>query len=160
MKRSNKIIITAHCILNQNSVIKGWARASGGFPAVINLLLNSGIGIIQLPCPEQRFLGLERPPMTVEEYDTPEYQEHCHQLLEGLVDEILDYHKHGVEVIGLLSIEESPSCCVKKGVFFRELQGQLTKKGINLPTIQLPTTHQEDDLDEEYLEKIKKILDN
>ncbi len=157
MKRNNKIVLLAHCILNQNSVIKGWARARGAFPKVVEYLLKEGIGMIQLPCPEQRFMGLERPPMTAEEYDTLEYREHCKRLLNGLVKELLNYKEHGLKLVGVIGIGDSPSCCPNKGVFFRELQNQLKENGFEMKVIPLPSDHQEEKMHADFIKELRQL---
>ena len=52
--KSKKLVLIAHCVINQNSVIEGWARAKGAFP-IAKLLLDESVGIIPLPCPELIF---------------------------------------------------------------------------------------------------------
>lgn len=48
------------------------ARAKGAFP-FINTIIENNIRIYQLPCPELKFGGLNRKPMSKEEYNTPQY---------------------------------------------------------------------------------------
>lgn len=157
MQRKKKIILVAHCVLNQNSVIQGWARARGAFTNIVSLLIDAGLGIIQLPCPEQRFLGLGRPAMTVEEYDTLKYHKHCQSLITGLIEELADYQRHGVEIVGLLGIADSPSCCPKKGIFLRVLMKELVTQKIEVNTISVPTDHQENEINQGFMRKIKEI---
>lgn len=59
-KRSRKIVLVAHCVLNQNSKIDGCAHYPGPIKEVIELLISAGCGIVQLPCPELMHLGLDR----------------------------------------------------------------------------------------------------
>ena len=47
-KRSKKIIIIAHYLLNQNSISDGTADFPSQFNKVIDLLITNKIGIIQL----------------------------------------------------------------------------------------------------------------
>ncbi len=58
--RSRKIIFVAHCVLNQNAKIDRCARYPGAMPELAAFLLQSGVGIVQLPCPELLALGLDR----------------------------------------------------------------------------------------------------
>jgi len=67
MKLKREFVVVSHCILNQHAVIPGWERARGAFPLAISLL-NQGVALLQLPCPEFLTLGKERPPMTYQEY--------------------------------------------------------------------------------------------
>jgi len=46
--------------LNQNSISDGTVFYPGSVKGNITLLLRSGIGIVQLPCPELMGLGLDR----------------------------------------------------------------------------------------------------
>ncbi len=58
--RSRKLVITSHCLLNQNSISDGTADLPSQFSGIIQLLMAQKIGIIQLPCPELLCLGLDR----------------------------------------------------------------------------------------------------
>ena len=53
MKRGRKIVAVAHCILNVNAKVYGIAQCPAGATDLINLLMDNGYGIIQLPCIEQ-----------------------------------------------------------------------------------------------------------
>ena len=59
-KRSKEIILVAHCILNQNAKLDECAFYPGVIREITQLLVDSGMGIIQMPCPELMFLGLDR----------------------------------------------------------------------------------------------------
>lgn len=74
-KRSKKIVLAAHCVLNQNSKIDACTHYPGVILEATKALLNTNVGIIQMPCPELLYLGLDRevdPRMsrTVESEDT------------------------------------------------------------------------------------------
>ena len=43
----------AHCILNANAKVAGIAQTPGAIPVIVEGLLRDGVGIVQLPCPEQ-----------------------------------------------------------------------------------------------------------
>ena len=58
--RSKKIILVSHCILNQNSISDGTAGYPSTNENVLKLLIQSKVGIIQMPCPEMICLGLDR----------------------------------------------------------------------------------------------------
>ncbi len=81
MKLKKEFVVVSHCILNQHAVIPGWERARGAFPLAISLL-NQGVALLQLPCPEFLTLGKERPPMTYQEYVAiPGYRQKCQSML-------------------------------------------------------------------------------
>lgn len=59
-KRSRRLVLAAHCLLNQNAISDGTADYPGTHEEVARLLLEEGVGILQLPCPELCCLGLDR----------------------------------------------------------------------------------------------------
>lgn len=122
MQRSKRILLVSHCILNQNTVIKEEARALGAIPSATEWINEEGFGVVQLPCPEFTFLGLDRPPITYDEYDNEEYRSHCHNILKPIIEQILEYRRCGYEITGVLGIQSSPSCDLTRGVFMEELQ--------------------------------------
>lgn len=134
MKRSKKILVTSHCIFNQNTVIPEEARAFGAIPSAAHWAISQGYGIIQLPCPEFTFLGLDRPPMTYDQYNTIEYREHCRSILQPIVKQIVDYHVARYELVGTLGIGSSPSCDPSRGVFMEVFRGMLKEHEIDLST--------------------------
>ncbi len=141
MQRSKKILIVSHCILNQNTVIEDEARAEGAVLSAVEWAMKEGYGFLQLPCPEFIFLGLNRPSMTYEEYNTPEYRKHCREILSPILQQGEDYLKNGYEIVGLLGIQSSPSCDPTRGIFMEELTAMFTEKGIRLETLwYLPNT--------------------
>jgi len=141
MQRSKKILLMSHCILNQNTVIKEEARAQGAIPSAVEWAMNEGYAFLQLPCPEFTFLGLDRPSMTYEQYNTSNYRKHCRNILKPVLSQAEDYVKNGYEIAGLLGIQSSPSCDPIRGIFMEELTAMLNEKGIPLETLwYLPNT--------------------
>lgn len=134
MKRSKKILLVSHCILNQNVVIEEEARALGAIPSAVNWINEEGVGVVQLPCPEFTFLGLDRPSMTYEQYDNEPYREHCRSILHPVIEQIQEYVRCGYEITGILGIESSPSCDHSRGVFMEELRKLLLKNNLPLGT--------------------------
>jgi predicted secreted protein len=156
-KRSKKIILVAHCILNQNSKLDRCAHYPGAVTNIAHRLVDSGIGIVQLPCPEMLFLGLDRradptAAPAVEQEDThigrlmsvPDGQAFCRTLAEDVLRQVQDYRAHGFEVVGLLGVNGSPTCGVETnwsedaepagpGVFIRRLQELLAQNALPLP---------------------------
>jgi predicted secreted protein len=156
-KRSKKIIFVAHCILNQNSKLDGCAHFSGAIDPVVQILVDAGIGIIQMPCPELLCLSLDRKAdkntgATIESEDTriadlmneENAIAFCSDLVSDIIDQIIDYENHGFEIIGVLGINGSPTCGVesgwkdnketdKPGVFIQLLKTELEKLNLSIP---------------------------
>lgn len=161
MRRGKTLVVLAHCILNQNAVVRGLARAPGAFARVVQLLLSNGVGIYQLPCPELTFLGGARPSHTRAEYDTPEYRAHCRVLAGRVVEELADYVQHGYNIAALLGIAESPSCDIlgARGVFLEVLLNLLADKGIHPPLNEVPVAYSEDlQYEERFLPEVEELL--
>ena len=141
MQRSKKILLVSHCILNQNTVIDDEARAAGAVLSAVDWAMREGYGFLQLPCPEFTFLGLNRPSMTYEEYNTPEYRKHCRVILRPVLQQAEEYLKNGYEIVGLLGIQSSPSCDPTRGIFIEEMKDMFLEKDIEMKTLWfLPNT--------------------
>jgi hypothetical protein len=55
--RSKKVIFVSHCILNENTRYLGGAFRKSAVKEILEVFQNQDIGIIQLPCPEQKAWG-------------------------------------------------------------------------------------------------------
>jgi predicted secreted protein len=157
-QRSKKVLLVAHCILNQNSKIDRCAHYPGAAKEIVQALIESGVGLIQMPCPELIYLGLDRQVepealTTVESEDDRvalrmaegPAREVCQGMAETLVFQLEEYHKHGFKIMGVLGINGSPTCGVEgnwaegleapgPGVFIRVLTETCCARGLNLPT--------------------------
>lgn len=143
MERSKRIVLVSHCILNQNTVVQPLARAKGAYKNIVVELINNDIGIHQLPCPEYRFLGLKREPMTKEQYDTEGFRNINKSIAIDTVNIIKEYINNEYEVLGIIGINESPTCSIKgeKGILMEELINILNEENIKLNFIDVPTDY-------------------
>jgi predicted secreted protein len=157
-KRSKRIVLVAHCILNQNAKIDGCAHYPGVMREVAELLLASRCGIVQLACPELLHLGLDRQVerqsrRTIESEDTRVARLitaragrlRCQQIAEQAAYQVQEYSRNGFEVLGMLGINGSPTCGVEttwsegqeeqgRGVLIQELDRACRSLGLSLPT--------------------------
>jgi predicted secreted protein len=156
--RSKKILIMSHCVLNQNSVVYPLARSKGAF-SFVKKIVESGVGIIQLPCPEFKFLGITRKSMTKEEYDTEEYRILCRKLFVPILEDLMLYIESGYEFCGIIGINESPSCSItgNRGIFMEEAFKILQEKGIK-PDYYEVSEEYEDNTSDEVYRSIEKAL--
>jgi hypothetical protein len=60
IKRKRNVIFISHCWLNINTRFPEGCAFEGANVPLMQTLLNSGLGIIQMPCPEYECLGLEK----------------------------------------------------------------------------------------------------
>jgi len=125
-RRGRKVVVLAHCILNQNAKLDRCAHCAGAVREVVEVLLENGIGILQMECPEMLHLGLDRQTdrtvtPSIEAEDTriarrmeePPAQKIVERIAQNVVQQIADYQAHGFTVIGMLGINGSPSCGVE-----------------------------------------------
>ncbi|WP_338114735.1 CD3072 family TudS-related putative desulfidase [Trichococcus flocculiformis] len=142
--RSKKIIVIAHCCLNQNAVLPAWERARGAYP-FMEVLVQKGYGILQLPCPETLALGICRPPMNYDDYNTTEHRKLCERLCDIPVQMIRRHHEAGDTLVGMIGIQDSPNCAIsgRRGVFMEILLEQLEKVSLPLPRIEVPVEYSE-----------------
>jgi predicted secreted protein len=157
--RSKKLILAAHCILNQNSISDNTADFPGTFREIVDLLLDWNVGILQLPCPELICLGLDRGdihgaerPLIVENTRIRNAlnQSYPAQKLKVIVDQVIyqieEYLKNGFLILGIIGINRSPSCGVEStsmndeevggmGLFMKALHEELKKRGIHINMI-------------------------
>jgi predicted secreted protein len=175
--RSKKIVLVAHCLLNQNSISDGTADRASQFDEIVEFLTAHHIGMIQMPCPEFVCLGLDRGdaegskrPLLQENtriresLGEPRHVATLRRKAEDLVTQTREYEVHGFQVLGVIGVDRSPSCGVAttsragaeepgKGVFLELLFETLADHEITLPMIGTKTHEPEPSL-----EKVKRLV--
>ena len=159
--RSKRVIFLAHCLLNQNAISDGTAVCPASYRELLRVLLDAEVGILQMPCPELCCLGLDRGdprggerPVTVENSrirrslgESPA-RERLDALAEDVIRQILEYHRHGFAVLGIVGVNRSPSCGVDttsdqdrelpgKGLFLEALSQRLAEEKLTVPLLGL-----------------------
>ncbi len=147
-QRGRRVVFVAHCFLNTNTRFPGGCAYPGATEPLVEYLLHSGYGIVQMPCPEFLCLGLEK-----EQYGLipeTELRAGFKQLAQSVVDQVQAYLDHGFQVAGIIGMNPSPSCGVEvtkgkgtmlgidrelgerggPGVFSEELLGCLAAAGL------------------------------
>ena len=127
-ERSKKVVFVSHCVLNENVRYLGGAFRRGGVDEIIDDLQQRGVGIVQMPCPEQRAWGGVLKRWTIPLYGSnARWLRHLRRPLTavflwhtritygrlapaGSYREIEDYVRSGFDVIGIIGIGGSPSC--------------------------------------------------
>jgi len=152
-RRSGKIALVAHCILNQNSRACGLAEKSSVITEIVEFLVHNDLGIVQMPCPELAYAGVSRTPQTREQYDTATFRKHCKKFAEELATQVQEYEKSGIRLKIVLGIDRSPSCGVNEtlnmktsGIFMEELHSALAKRKITVPFYAIGSGHLSQDL--------------
>ena len=128
-RRGGRVVLLSHCLLDQNVRYLGGAGRAGGVQEVVDRYLSRGVGIYQMPCPEQRAWGgvLKRRMLTaygaggtvrgpVVRRLLPAFLRHTRRVYARLARRVAadarDYRRAGVEVVGVVGIGGSPSCGV------------------------------------------------
>jgi len=162
-----KMIVLAHCILNQAT--RWWQkgeppRARGPVKEILDFLSAQKIGVMQLPCPEMTFSGNPRPPRTKDEYENlPGFSLHCKRLAQTSAEYLKALTAMGreprIHIIAIAGIAHSPTCSVKsapsrmggktgyveeKGLFFEILEKELEDLGLTMPFIEVDPDRPED----------------
>ncbi len=165
--RSKKFIFIPFCLIAQAYQAQGivkyeWKSSIRPF---IDLILEYDINIIQMPCAEAEFNNsLIREPKGVSKYDTEEFNEHCQSLADKVTKQIKDLIEANYEIVAILGIEQSPSCCVnyiytnkgmekRMGLFMQKLYEKT--KELNIPIIGINRKYIN-----KSLKKLEKLLTN
>jgi predicted secreted protein len=53
-QRSRKVTFLSHCLLKENTRYLGVACRGGAIRELVEACLDNGLGIVQIPCPEQQ----------------------------------------------------------------------------------------------------------
>lgn len=167
-----KIIFTCHCLLNvaakvEMDDLKSMEAEEDLRRRFVTEAINSGIQIIQLPCPEFMLYGSRRWGHTSNQFDNPFFREESRKLLHPYVLQCREYlsDKRRFKVLGFIGIDGSPSCGVKytgvgnwggsygaerwgkivenhklakkSGIYIRVLRELLKENNINVPVVGL-----------------------
>ncbi len=151
-----RVAFVAHCVLNQNSRVAGGAYCPGIYSPFVEELRDSGWRLVQLPCPELAFAGLNRFWAVREQYDTTAFRRHCRRIVGAVAGAIAAHLERGDEVV-LVGVDGSPTMGVHvtssdrgrggrpdwpdgdadraagPGILIEELLAELAARGIRRP---------------------------
>ncbi|MDP1829834.1 MAG: 2-thiouracil desulfurase family protein [Archangium sp.] len=130
--RSRRVVFVSHCLLNENTRYLGGARRPGPVREVIDACLRSGVGMVQLPCPEQLAWGGVLKRRLLRLYGAAPASGAAlagrkalvplalawtriryTRLARRVVAQMADYARSGFEVVGAIGVDGSPSCGVQ-----------------------------------------------
>jgi predicted secreted protein len=112
MKRSKKILLASHCLLNVNSKVEGLATSSACARNIVDFLLDNDFGIIQMECQELTCMGIKRWGQSIDQYDNPYYEEHCNRIATNFVNMVRNYTYNGYDIKYVIGMDGSPTCGV------------------------------------------------
>ncbi|MBU1149026.1 DUF523 domain-containing protein [Patescibacteria group bacterium] len=148
MKRSKKIVLVSHCLLNQNARAQQVAKCPGVVKEFLEYCLKNDYGLVPITCPQLQFEPLVRRAATKEHYNKQKVRTICRNISKQVVKQIKMYHQAGYQVAGIFGVEGSPTCGAIKthilnsrgqsqsvkqsGVFIEELKKVLQKNQIKV----------------------------
>ena len=128
-RRGRRVIFLAHCLLNENVRYLGGACHRGAIREILDQCVELGIGVVQLPCPEQHAWGGVLKRRLLSFYGSAGSVRHgigrallrlmlwytsrvYRRLARETAEQIGDYERSGVTVLGVVGVDASPSCGV------------------------------------------------
>jgi uncharacterized protein YbbK (DUF523 family) len=149
--RSKKVVFLAHCILNENTRYLGGACRAGCVREIVEQCIDKGVGMVQLPCPEQDAWGGVTKRWLLMVYGSrgsliyhlrtillPLALWHTKRVYRRLAREaanhIGDYLKSGYTVIGIVGVDGSPSCGVRTTLDVRRAIERLARINVDSVT--------------------------
>jgi len=159
--RSGRLVLVSHCILNVNALEDGLAIYPGCEEDVIKILIEKGVGIIQIPCPEISIMSIDRLPMPKDAYENTKIRGRYRDLALKVFDYLRKFIDKGYELVAVIGAEGSPTCGISKvgkwkdpirkgrfpddvvfvegmGIFMEELKKLLDSQGIKPLWIGIP----------------------
>ncbi|CAN5924689.1 hypothetical protein BH11MYX4_BH11MYX4_65490 [soil metagenome] len=134
-QRSKKVVFLSHCLLNENTRYLGGACRRCCVREIIESCMDHGIGMVQMPCPEQAVWGGVLKRRMLRLYGLKRRSPLAHRLSSALVPlglryvrrryrtmaravatQVEDYVASGFTVLGIVGIDGSPTCGVHKTI--------------------------------------------
>ena len=127
--RSRRVVFLSHCLLNENTRYLGGAFRRGAVDELVEAYLREGVGIYQMPCPEQRAWGGVLKRYTLFFYGAggtwrrllvpalmPLFTRYTRwvyaSIARTVARDVEDYVRSGFDVVGIVGVGASPSCGV------------------------------------------------
>jgi predicted secreted protein len=112
-KRSGRLVVVSHCIMNVHSLEDELAMYAGLERDVLELLIEKGVGIYQIPCPEVELSGIFRKALPKESYEHPKIRTFYRELAENISKTLKWYVKKDYEIVAVIGAEASPTCGIE-----------------------------------------------
>lgn len=137
-KRSKKIVYVSRCILNCNAKFPGCSDVPGVYTDIIHPIAQHGVGIEQMPCLEiMGWGGVNRDKvihgLDLNDREAPwikEYFELCKTEAKKVVDQMEDYLQSGFEILGVIYVDDSPTCGLTNTQTFPDVHFQMMEMNI------------------------------
>jgi predicted secreted protein len=159
--------------------IAGWA---GDISGVIDVIRDSGAGILQMECPEMLYEGIGRFDKSVEQYDCAAFRSVCERILANTLEQIVNYRQWGYDIPVIVALDGSPTCgwnCCqsapewrglvaetewkkpryiqRRGILMEMLETKMKELGLTIPILGIPEVPELGDMNE-AVKELKAIL--
>jgi uncharacterized protein YbbK (DUF523 family) len=125
------VVFLSHCLLNENTRYLGGAGRPGCVREIVDACGDAGLGIVQLPCPEERAWGGVHKRRLLRLYGSDRWlpgrlRRHLlpallaytrwvyRRLARDAARRVGDYRRTGHEVVAVVGVDGSPSCGVAR----------------------------------------------
>ena len=125
------MVFLSHCLLDENTRYLGGAARPGCVREIVDACADAGLGMVQLPCPEQHAWGGVQKRRLLRLYGSARWlpgplrrallplllaytQRVYARLARDTARRIADYRRSGVDVVALVGVDGSPSCGVAR----------------------------------------------
>lgn len=115
----HKILLVSHCFFNDGTKLKHQDIQSQSEERAekrhfLKRMLDDGVELIQLPCPEFILYGSNRWGHAASQFDTPFFRKESERMLEPILLQLEEYaaYPERFEILGIIGIDGSPSCGV------------------------------------------------
>lgn len=131
--RGGRVVLVSHCLLNENTRYLGGAGRAECVREVMDACAGAGLGMVQMPCPEQQVWGGVLKRHLLRAYGSPAvrsarvrkallpvalaYTRWRYRLLaRAVATQSADCRRSGVDVVAVLGVDGSPSCGVQQSL--------------------------------------------
>lgn len=125
--RGGRVVFVSHCLLNENVRYLGGACRPAAVDDLVDAWRQAGIGICQMPCPEQQAWGGVLKPRMLSVYGSKGSLRYAlrrpltalllawtrrvyRRLARRVAEDIASYRDAGMDVTGIVAVAGSPSC--------------------------------------------------
>jgi len=145
-RRSKKVVAVSHCILNINNKFLGVADVPGSYTDLLCPIMQEGIGIFQMPCPEVMGWGgvlrtrlleyenLDRDKLHEVEW-IKEYPELAAKWALWTADRFEDYTTADYEILGIIHVADSPTCGLDNISPFPQCHMEMMEQGVSFDNL-------------------------
>ncbi len=170
---SKQVVLVPGCLLCPIYQVGYDEKKLGWRSELLDFLHETGVSIIQMPCPEVQFenydSGLSRKPHGIRYYENLSgFHQHCRKTAHEVAHQVVALKNHGYVIKAILGIENSPTCAVNRiftygigtesrsGLFISELKNYLDEHEMMVAFIGI-TRHNKNQ--KKVIAQLKKIIE-